>query len=151
MWISLDISEKHLEGYMVTLIAKQLVHLLSHLWFIYTFNTYLFPGYFVPGIALSTYLESASIRAEKNLMTANDKGLWSGLKVKEGFPEEETLQQSAEGINLARVKFMQREDQKEALWAGADGPWWPVTRCNWQEPEAASAGPCRQEPVKGSE
>lgn len=120
MWISLDISEKHLEGYMVTLIAKQLVHLLSHLWFIYTFNTYLFTGYFVPGIALSTYLESASIRAEKNLMTANDKGLWSGLKVKEGFPEEETLQQSAEGINLARVKFMQGEDPKEALLAGAD-------------------------------
>lgn len=118
---------------------KQLVHLFFHLLFIYTFNTYLFSDYFVP----STELHSARVRAEKNVRTTNDKGLWWWLKVKEGLPEEETVQQSAEGMNLAGVSSCKERTQKRPLL--------PERRSLWAEPEAGSAGSCMQGLLKGSE
>ena len=67
----------------------------------------------------------SSFRAGKN-DDSKDKGLWCELKVREGFLEEEILEQSAKGMNLAGATGNERI-QKKPLWLEprrGRGGWW---------------------------
>lgn len=141
MWVILYISGNHLEEYRETLLSNWFICSLIYCSFTPLTSICLMVTLcqtFVP----SPELHSASAGAEK---CDESKWQWTLMLAEgqEGFPEEEILQQSAEGTTLVWGSLCKERTQKKPLWLEQMG--------NREEPEAGSEGPYRQRPRKGSE